>query len=172
MGVLYFQEDVLTMNIAIIFHSKTGTTRKLANMFAEKLRNKGHIVDLIDLKTDPLVTSGTIKHHPKFSIVNPPDCKKYNAFLVGGPVWAFSASPVVYECIKTELKGISGKRTIPFVTMGFPSESMGGNQAIELMSNALEEKGADLLKGIIIPKLFHNQEKLMEKAASDVVSLF
>jgi menaquinone-dependent protoporphyrinogen IX oxidase len=160
------------MNIAIIIHSKTGITRKLGNLLADKLRKKGHLVDMIDLRTDPPVSSGSVKHHPEFSIVNPPDCKKYNAFLVGGPVWAFSASPVIYECIKSEFKGISGKRAIPFVTMGFPLESMGGKQAIDLMINALEEKGADVLPGKIVPGLFHNRDEVMEKVASEIVSLF
>ena len=106
------------MKIAVIVHSKTGITLKLGNMFAESLRKKGHIVDVVELKTEPPVNSGTAKNHPTFSITNLPDCKKYDALLVGGPVWAFSASPVIYEAVKG-LKDVSGKKVVPFVSMGF-----------------------------------------------------
>jgi hypothetical protein len=62
-------------------------------MFAGSLRKKGHSVDVVEIKTDPSVNSGSARSHPKFSITNIPDCKKYDALLIGGPVWAFSASP-------------------------------------------------------------------------------
>jgi NAD(P)H dehydrogenase (quinone) len=159
------------MNIAVIVHSKTGTTLKLGNMYAENLRKKGHVVDVVELKTNKPVNSGTAGHHPDFSITNLPDPKKYDALLVGGPVWAFSASPVIYEAVKG-LKDISGKKVLPFTCMGFPHESMGGKQAIDLLSKTLTEKGANVLPGKIIPGLFHNKEKTMEKAVSEVASLF
>jgi flavodoxin len=159
------------MNIAVIVHSKTGTTLKLGNMFAEKLMKKGHSVDIVELKTDPPVNSGSVRQPPKFSLTNLPDCKKYDALLVGGPVWAFSASPVIIAAIR-ELKDISGKNVLPFVTMGFPSGSMGGKQAIDLMTKTAAEKGVNVLPGMIIPGLFHNREKLMEKASSEILTLF
>jgi flavodoxin len=159
------------MKIAVIVHSKTGTTLKLGNMFAESLRKKGHLVDVVELKTDPPVNSGTVRNHPKFSITNLPEGGKYDALLVGGPVWAFSASPVAYEAVKG-LKDITGKKAMAFVSMGFPHENMGGKQAIDLLSKTLIEKGANVLPGKIIPGLFHNKEKTMEKAVSEVASLF
>jgi flavodoxin len=159
------------MNIAVIVHSKTGTTLKLGNTFAESLRKKGHFVEVIELKTDPPVNSGSTRSHPKFSITNIPDPKKYDALLIGGPVWAFSASPVIYEAVKG-LNDISGKKVLPFACMGFPHESMGGKQAIDLLSKILTEKGANVLTGKIVPGLFHNREKTMEKAVSEVASLF
>jgi flavodoxin len=159
------------MKIAVIVHSKTGTSLKLGNMFAETLRKKGHSVDVVELKTDPPVSSGTVRNHPDFSITNLPDGGKYDALIVGGPVWAFSASPVVYEAAKG-LKDVSGKKVLPYVCMGLPRESMGGKQAIALLSKTLAEKGANVLPGKIVPGLFHNREKLMENAASDITSLF
>ena len=49
---------------------------------------------------------------------------------------------------------------------------MGGKQAIALLSKTLAGKGANVLPGKIVPGLFHDREKLMEKAASDIESLF
>jgi hypothetical protein len=78
---------------------------------------------------------------------------------------------VIYEAVK-ELMDLSGKKVLPFACMGFPHESMGGKQAIDLLSKALVEKGANVLPGKIVPGLFHNKEKLMENAVSEVASLF
>lgn len=157
------------MNIGIIVHSKTGTTLKLGNLFTEKLRQKGHSVEVTELKTDPPVDSGTVRNHPPFSLTNLPDCHKYDALLVGGPVWAFSASPVIFEAVKA-LKDVSGKKVMPFATEGFPFTFAGGKQAIGLMSRILAEKGANVLPGKIVTSL--NREKMMEKAASEVASSF
>ena len=157
------------MNICVIVHSKTGNTLKLGNLFAEKLRQKGHSVDVTELRTDPPVDSGTVRHHPPFSVINLPDCSKYDALLVGGPVWAFSASPVIYEAVKA-LKDVSGKKVMPFATEGFPFTFAGGKQAIGLMSRILAEKGANVLPGKVVTS--RNREKMMEKAASEVASSF
>ncbi|MBN2251118.1 MAG: flavodoxin family protein [Candidatus Altiarchaeota archaeon] len=157
------------MKIAVIVYSKTGTTLKLAKLFKEKLEGKNHAVDLVELATDPDIISGTAKHHTPFSITNLPDAEGYDALLVGGPVWAFSASPVIYEAVGG-LKNVSGKKVLPFVTQGFPFTFLGGKQAIGLMSKELTKKGADVLPGISVPGM--NREKRMKDAASDIDSIF
>ncbi len=159
------------MNIGIIIHSKSGTTLRFGRLIAENLKEQNHIVDLTELRTDIPVNLGSVRQPKKFSIVNIPDCTKYNAILVGGPVWAFSASPVIIGCMK-ELKGISGKKLLPFVTMGFPFPFMGGSQAITLMSDTAAGLGAKVLPGKIIPKLFRNYNLHMKKVASEIPSYF
>ena len=71
-----------------------------------------------------------------------------------------------------ELEGISGKKLLPFVTMGFPFSFMGGSQAITLMSSTASSLGATVLPGKVIPKLFRNYHLHMEKVASEIPSYF
>jgi NAD(P)H dehydrogenase (quinone) len=154
------------MKIGIIVHSKTGTTLRFAEFIKKELEKK-HSVDIIQLKTDQHVDFK--KPGQKIQLVDMPNCTKYDTILAGGPVWAFSASPVIMEFIKnTQFKN---KTFIPFVTMGFPSASMGGKQAIALMGKTAAEQGAKPLHGKVVQKLFHNQDMLMKNAAVDIANL-
>lgn len=155
------------MNIAIIFHSSTGTTKKFAEKISDALRIKGNTVDTIQLKTDVPINSGSVRSSSKFKITNLPDIKKYDVILTGGPVWAFSASPVIIKCI--ENLNFAHKKVLPFVTMGFPFRPMGGNQAIALMSKVAIKKDATVLPGVIVPKLFHDINKEMAHEIETII---
>ncbi|MBD3314205.1 MAG: hypothetical protein GF344_00330 [Chitinivibrionales bacterium] len=155
------------MKVAIVVHSKTGTTRRFADRIEKALRNDDHDVALTQLKTSVPVVSGTLRHHKEFSFVNLPDCTDYNAILVGGPVWAFTISPVAYEAIKS-LGTMTGKQFLPFVTMASPFYFSGGTAAISLMSRTAREAGAKVLPGSISPKLFHNQQREMAEKAKAI----
>ena len=49
---------------------------------------------------------------------------------------------------------------------------MGGKQAIALLDKALTAAEAIVLPGVIIPKLFHNNQKLMDEAAQTIKEYF
>lgn len=159
------------MKIGIIFHSKTGTTLGFAHLIGGTLREEGHQVELVDLQTDAPVNFGSVRSTPPFKVTNLPDGSSYDALLVGGPVWAFSASPVIYAAVK-ELKNIKSKKVLSFVTMGLPLPGMGGKQAIALLDKELTAAGAIVLPGVIIPKMFHNFQKLMAEAAQKIKGYF
>lgn len=159
------------MKIGIIFHSKTGTTLGFGHLIGGMLREEGHQVELVDLQTDAPLNFGSVRSAPPFKVTNLPDGSKYDALLVGGPVWAFSASPVIYAAVK-ELKNIKGKKVLPFLTMGFPLLGMGGKQAIALLDKELTAAGAIVLPGVIIPKMFHDYQKLMAKMAQKIREYF
>jgi flavodoxin len=158
------------MKIGIIVHSSTGTTRQFADKIADRLKADGHSTDLIQIETDVPVKSGTVRSHGKFTITNLPDIKAYDTLLLGGPVWGFSASPVIIECMNA-LGDLNGKKVLPFVTHGFPFKFMGGKQAIALMSRNAANKRATVLPGAIISKLFHDFERDMDEAAGSVASI-
>ncbi len=157
------------MKIGIIVHSGTGTTLKFGEIIAAKLRKKGHKADIIRLATDIPVNGGSVRQASKFKITNIPDCSRFDAVLAGGPVWAFSASPVIVDCLKG-LKNLSGKKLLPFATMGFPLPGMGGKQALALMSKTAAGAGAKVLPGAVACKLFHNIEGEMAKAAAEIAA--
>jgi len=156
------------MKILIIVHSKTGTTKKFAESIANKLQKDGHSTNLVQIETDVPIQSGSVHRCAKFSIINLPDITNYEVIFLGGPVWAFSASPVIIECINA-LGDFQGKWVLPFVTQGLPFKFMGGKQAIALMSQKASEKKAKILPGFIVSRLFHNIEKDMDKAADAIL---
>ncbi len=159
------------MKLGIIVYSKTGTTLEFGRRIAAKLKEGGHDVDIVELKTDVPVEMKSARAASSFNITNLPDCNMYDALLVGGPVWAFTAAPVTVSCLK-QLQGISGKKLLPFVTMGFPFAFMGGSHAISVMSRMAAQSGADILPGKIAPKMLRDQDKLMENAASEIPEYF
>ncbi len=159
------------MNVAIIFHSLSGQTKKLAGRMAARLIVAGHSVKEIELRTNKPIKSGTIRQPLDFEVTNLPDLAEFDAICVGGPVWAFGPSTVAYKAI-LQMPALKGKKALSFVTMGFPLKGMGGTAAIRHMNKALTDKGAGVLPGIIVPKMFHNFDLLLEKAAADCVRSF
>jgi flavodoxin len=159
------------MNIAIIVHSKTGTTRKFADRIADRLKKDGCSINVIQIETDVPIESGSVRSCKKFTITNLPDIKEYDALLLGGPVWGFSASPVIIASMNA-LDDLKGKKVLPFVTHSFPLKFLGGKQAIGLMSRNAAEKKATVLPGVIISKLFHDIERDMNKAADSIALTF
>jgi flavodoxin len=154
------------MKIAIIFFSQTGHTQRLAKLIESKLVKSGNEVAMTQLQTDKPIAGGTIKQHADFEVTNLPNVSGYDAVLMGCPVWAFGPAVVAYKAL-TMLKDLKGKRFIPFTTMGFPLVGMGGRNCIKHLSKVAAEKGATVLPGIIVPKMFHNFEQLLEQGAED-----
>ncbi len=153
------------MKIAVVVHSKTGNTWEFGGIIAETLKGKGHNVDVVRLETDvPVDTNPRSKQVFKFT--NLPDACRYDAVVAGGPVWGFSASPVIMQAIK-ELN-LDGKRFLPFVTQGLPVAALGGKQAISAMNKTAEAAGAQTLAG----KSAHmKNRKAMEEAAAQIANL-
>jgi len=154
------------MYIAIYYYSITGTTEEFASRIANALIKEKHHVEIVKIRTSVEVTGPG----QKFKIINEPDFSKFDIVLWGGPVWAFSACPVIIECIKKS-KGLSDKKVIPFVTMGLPFKSFGGNRAINQISKTTMDMGAKVLFATIIPKLFHNFKKLMDEEVIKIASM-
>ena len=156
------------MQIGIIFYSRTGVTRKFAGIIAKSLQARKHTTEFTDLKTDKPVEPEAKK---EYEFANLPDCSAYDAVLVGGPVWAFSACPVVLKAI-TEIKGLKGKKASSFATMAFPLAFMGGSRAVGQMNRALAARGAKTFRGRVAPKLLRDQARLMKKAADEFAAGF
>jgi flavodoxin len=116
------------MKTVILVHSQSGTTLQFAKHIATQLKEKKHDVELIHLQTDPVIKIGSVSKNAPFKFTNLPDIKGYELILLGGPVWAFSASPVAIAALE-KLENLSKKKFLPFVTMGFPFPGMGGKKA-------------------------------------------
>ena len=157
------------MKIVIIVHSRSGTTLEFAERIASKLKEDNHTVQLTQLQTNPPIPSGSVRHTKSFTITNLPDIKDYDLILLGGPVWAFSASPIAVAALY-RLGDLSGKKFLPFVTQGlYPS--LGGKRAIALLGETAAKAGATVLPGKIVSKLFHNFKAQFDKEAAGIKEL-
>jgi flavodoxin len=131
------------MHIGIFIHSQSGHSSTFGMAVTRKLREKGHEVDIGLMKP-----AGRV--HPRQKRVefhdDSPDMSSYDAVVFGGPVWAFTASPVVVSFIK-EIPDLKGKKALCFTTSGFPTAISGAKGGLKTLSTLLEEIGATVLEG-------------------------
>ncbi len=159
------------MKVGILVHSHTGTTLKFAREIESKISRNGHEVTLVQLETDPAVNPSNMSKIKNFKIINLPDCSTFDYILVGGPVWAFSATPITTECFK-QMGGLEEKKVMTFITMSFPMRFMGGNRAVSMIKKAAAQQGANVIgEGFVSSKMFHDQPKEMSEMAEKMASL-
>ncbi len=152
------------MKVAIIVHSKTGNTMKLAQKIESLLHERNYKVGLFDLQTDVSLHPG-IK---EFQITNLPDLSQYDIILAGAPVWAFRASPLIVKAIAT-VTGIEGKIFVPFVTMHFPFPNLLGGSVLNKMRALSLKRSAKPLGGVAACKSFHDLRHEIDIAAEEII---
>lgn len=157
----------MKMKIGIIIHTQSGHTAQFARAIAAKFNCNGHEAEIEMLRTVGQVSPGS----KKFTIKNSPSVEQYDAILFGGPVWAFSASPVIMAYL-SQIEKIKNKKVLSFVTMGFPFAWMGGKQAIKALNQELDTSGGDVLSGEILQFLFRVDKKKMEQAVERIYEAF
>jgi flavodoxin len=151
------------MKIGIIVHSQSGHTAAFAKAIAAKCSEHGHDVDTILLMTTGLSRPSS----RRFTISNAPgdtELAQFDAVLVGGPVWAFTASPVVMKYLAS-IGTLKGKKAIAFVTMGLPWKAFGASRALYAMTRKLEASYAEALSGEALHFFFGKSNKKQLDAA-------
>jgi len=93
------------MNVGIIFFSKTGNTRKIAEVLSDKLKSMKISSELIEIKSSkvPGVLGGgrAAMKQKEMPILNESqDLSKYDLFLFGSPIWAWRPSPYIYSFLR------------------------------------------------------------------------
>ena len=133
------------MKIGIVIHSQSGATANVAKKLDAALTARGHDVD-----TTLLRTAGRVKpRNTSFEIRNAPPAEPFDAIVVGGPVWAFTISPVILKYAKG-LGKLTGKKALCFVTKGLPFAWTGGNNALRVLENGVSISNATICPGAII----------------------
>jgi flavodoxin len=120
------------MKKAIVFYSKTGNTRLVAERLKEAFDHKNELVDLLEIKTksdDPMQT--------EVEFVNQPDISNYDHVVLASPVHAFQPSKIIQAYIKT-LNHVENKTFDLFITHHFPFAWLGGNGSLRKMKKMLE----------------------------------
>ncbi len=147
------------MNIGIFVHSQSGHSSAMGMAITKKLREKGHSVDIQLIQTSGRVRP-RMKRVPLRDEV--PDLSPYDAIILGGPIWGFTASPVVMAFIK-DIPSLKGKKALCFTTSGFPTAISGAKGGLKKLNAQLEELGAELLPGeAFFWGLWCNKKKMEE----------
>jgi flavodoxin len=157
------------MRIQIVIHTQSGHTANVARAIASKLNTLGHETDIHMLRTSGKVAPRS----SKFEIRNIPEPAGYDVVLFGGPVWAFTASPVILSCIN-EVHGLNGKKVLCFLTMGLPFKFTGGERGLKAMADALELCGAQVLPGEALHYFFKankaNLDAMVERICGKITA--
>ena len=152
------------MNIGIFVHSQSGHSSAMGMAITKKLREKGHEVDIELMK--PIGRLRPRMKHVEFR-EDVPNFSQYDAVIFGGPIWAFTASPVVSAFIK-EIPTLKGKKALYFSTSGFPTPLSGAKGGHKKLAVLLEEIGATVLEGESFFWGFIPSKKRMEAAAERI----
>ncbi|MFB0526617.1 MAG: flavodoxin family protein, partial [bacterium] len=127
------------METLIIYYSRTGKTRFLAEKLQQQLG--GDLLEIRDLKKrkgpfgflrgvwDALLGLNTEVAPSGF------DMSKYEVIILGTPVWAFSPTPALNTFLQT--CNLMNKKVILFVT----SRGVGYRRALDILKGKVEVKG-------------------------------
>lgn len=142
------EEEIENGNdVLIVYFSRTGTTRKLA----ENIHNitNGDIVEITPVEAYPEdydecieVAQEEIKRDARPEInINIDNIEKYNTIIVGYPIWWDSVPPVVRTFFDSY--DLSGKTIMPFCTNGGSGIRGSMTKVKELCPNSDVKEGLD-----------------------------
>ncbi|MFH1201497.1 MAG: flavodoxin [Candidatus Omnitrophota bacterium] len=135
------------MRAIIIYYSYSGNTKKVAEVLAEYLKQKGE-VEIIGLEAQDESNNFFAQcrrafWHKRASIAPiQNDLSGYDLICLGTPVWAFGPSPAMNAYLE-QCFGLVGKDIILFTTYG---SGTGNNRCLNYMQEALSKKGARQFK--------------------------
>ncbi len=134
------------MTIGIVYYSRTGNTKAVAQLLAEKLKQKNAAVDLIEIeavKQPGFFGAGrAAMKQIELPIKNPDvDLGKYSTLVVGTPTWGGCCSPFI-KTFFSSAKNIKGKKTSLFVTGSGAPDPQGKPR--QMMQQDLGTLGMDL----------------------------
>jgi len=131
------------MKIIVVFFSRTGTTRKVGEMIAEKFgADTEEIKDTVDRSgVKGYLLSGRDAMRKRLTKLEPlkHNLAEYDLVVIGTPVWGWTVS-VPMRTFVTEQKGII-KKTAFFCTMG----GSGAERAFSEMEKIIGKKPAGTL---------------------------
>lgn len=131
--------------IGIVYYSRTGNTRAVASILAEKFRQKQLTVDVIEIeavKRPGFFTAGrAAMKQQELPIKNPnTDLGKYTTLIVGSPTWGGCAPPFI-KTFFSSAKNVTGKKTALFITGGGKPDPQGKPR--QMIQQTLQNLGMD-----------------------------
>ena len=138
------------MNVGIIYYSRTGNTRKVAEILKNKFEKSKKNVDLIEIKHTKkpgFFKAGRAAISQKeLPIKNTDfDLKNYDTILVGSPTWAGKPAPYL-RTFFNKAENIEGKKAGVFITCGGPGAS--NTKTSESIKEYLSSTGMETYKAV------------------------
>ncbi len=138
------------MKTCIIYHSYSGVTRRIA----EKIRDAcgGDLIEVTPKDQYSTLTAyslGCIRARKEACDPITPDTidvSSYDLIVIGTPVWAWKATPVINGAIAA-LKGCDGKSAVIFATCGSSAKD-----TLPIMKSALGKKGVRVMGEVVLNK--------------------
>ena len=156
------------MKSIIIFYSYSGNTRKVTNLLAEYLKEKGQ-TDIIDLR--PMDESHSffgqcrrafLKKRAKIETVNF-NLSGYDLICLGTPVWAFAPTPAMNTYLD-KCFGLENKEVILFTTYG---SGTGNQRCLNYMQSILTKKGVKHFNRFSIQQFKVNNGEFITKVINE-----
>jgi len=131
------------MTIGVFYYSRTGNTRKAAELLVETMKAKDIQVDLVEIEAvrrPGFLSAGSASTRQKeLPIKNTPgDLGKYGLVVFGVPVWAGNPCPMV----KTFLSKVPGRPSVAaacFLVGGGKPQTQ--DRAVAILKSWVNEKG-------------------------------
>lgn len=140
------------MNIAILFYSKSGNTKKIADHIKHIAEKKNHTVEIVDIipeKQPHFFKAGYSAVRQKtLPIKNEPiDVSSYDVVFVGCPIWAGKPAPFIKSMIQ-KTTGFSNLKTCVFITCAGGEQP--GSKAVDLIKSYAKEQKASVIDNSLI----------------------
>ncbi len=159
------------MKNAIVYYSHSGNTKKVAEILADYLKQKGEI-EIIELKTQDESNSffgqcsRAIRHKKAKLEATDFDLSKYDLVCFGTPVWAFGPAPAMNTYLD-KCCGVEGKEVVLVTTYG---SGTGNNRCLNYMQNTLSKKGARQFKRFSIQQFKVNDREFILSKIKEINS--
>jgi multimeric flavodoxin WrbA len=159
------------MKALITYYSYSGITDKIANLYANILREKGEVT-IQRLKPKEEITTFIGQCRAAFSRKRAElkdgvnfDVKNYDLLLLGSPVWAFAPTPVINTYLD-KISGLEGKRVIVLLTSG---SGAGVKKCFSNIKIILENKCASRIDEINIPNRIMSDENSINSSLEKIL---
>ncbi|MEF8879123.1 MAG: NAD(P)H-dependent oxidoreductase [Candidatus Thermoplasmatota archaeon] len=150
------------MKFGIIYYSRTGNTKKAAELLKNKIQKNKHKADLVEIKHKKkpgFFRAGYAAIRQKEMAIKNKEfnLKDYDKILLGTPSWAGRPTPYIQTFLK-KAKDIKDKKVGVFVT---GSDKPEGNEKVaERVKDYLEENNIDTIEEKLVLQV--KKESIME----------
>jgi flavodoxin len=138
------------MKTCIIYHSYSGVTRGIAEKI--KATCGGDLVEVKPKENYSTISAYSVgcfrarKETCDPILPDTIDVSRYDLIVIGTPVWAWKATPVINGAIAA-LKGCEGKKAVIFATCGSSAK-----ETLPIIKSALEKKGLRVSGEVVLNK--------------------
>jgi flavodoxin len=142
------------MRVAIVYHSLSGNTRRVAELLADRLRGTAE-VDLVEVRDQrqystltayssgaPRAMRGEVAEIEPAKI----DLAPYDVLVLGTPVWAQAPTPAARGAVAA-LRGAEGKEAVVFATSGGGPSTAAESLAAALAARGIRVRGTVQFEG-------------------------